>query len=127
MVINEATAAQLPDDPASDSVELLNIATFPVSVHDWTMTDDDPSHVFTFDAVSFAPGERVVLERDAADAFTFGLGGADGVFLYDAAGVEVDSTTWSDGDAPEGSSWGRNPDGTGDFETLTPATLGEEN
>ena len=52
--------------------------------------------------------------------FTFGLGKADAVRLFDAAGTLIDKAQWVDGNAPEGKSWGRYPDGDGAFSTLTP-------
>ena len=47
--------------------------------------------------------------------------------LFDATGASVDQTTWADGQALVGTSWGRYPDGTGPFATLATPTEGTAN
>lgn len=93
-----------------DWVEILNSGLGVVALDGWTFKDSDDTHVYVIPAgTSIAPGEHLVLEEAA---FDFGLGGGDSARLFDAAGVLVDSYTWA---AHAPSTYGRCPDGSGDF------------
>ena len=122
IVINEIVAA--PAGDGKDWIELYNNTAAAVDLGGWTLDDTgsvDGSETYTFPAGTMIPADGfLVLDRDAD--FTFGLGADDAVVLRDDAGVYADAVSWLDGFAPEGSSYGRLPDGTGDFQTLTLTT-----
>ncbi|MBU1433213.1 lamin tail domain-containing protein [Myxococcota bacterium] len=124
--INEVVAAGADGGP--DWIELYHHGLQPLDVSGWSVTDDSPEspdHRWTFaDGIALAPMSHLVLTRDVE--FLFGLGAADSVILYDASGLVVDQTSWLDGEAPIGQSWGRLPDG-GDFQTLSAPTPGAPN
>ena len=126
MVINEVVP-----DPATgtDWVELVNIGDQDADLTGWTMTDDDPTHVFTFMAgTKVAPNAYLVLEQNATDSFIFGLGkSGDQVNVYDAQATLVDNATWGALQADAPTSWGRLPSGSGSFQTLATPTKGAPN
>jgi len=126
VVLNEVVAR---DANTADWVELLNTGAATVDLSGWVLADSQGlDQGFTVPAgVRIAPGTYRVFERDAADSFTFGLAADDAVFLYDRVGQLVDYADWRDGEAPDGSSFGRRPNGTGAFQTLTPPTRGAAN
>ena len=68
-----------------------------------------------------------VAQRNGDFAGNFGLGGEDSLYLYGAGGGVIDETSWGESDAPAGTTWGRYPDGTGDFGTLSFPTPGYKN
>lgn len=122
VVLNEISSGG-----SDDWIELTNIGDAPADLSGWTFSDDDPTHVYTFRAGTVLPvGAYLRVERDAELGFDFGLGGADQARIANSDGL-VDMTSWSDGDAPEGQTWGRLPDGTGDFRTLYTPTPGASN
>lgn len=122
LVINEVAPAGAP----ADWVEILNRGDEDADLTGWALTDSDPEHVHTFESGQvLAPGAYLLLLKDDAGGFTFGLGNADSVSLYAPDGSLVDTTTWEDGASPESTSWGRLPNGEGDFMTLeTPTPAG---
>ncbi|MCP4792828.1 MAG: lamin tail domain-containing protein, partial [Actinomycetia bacterium] len=124
VVINEIAASGDPHD----WIELLNRGDEAVDLTGWTLTDDDPVHRFQFaDGASIGAGQYLLI-LGAVDqgGFDFGIGKADAVFLY--AGEEtVSFVSWEDGQSPKGWSYGRIPDGTGDFESLAYPTPGAPN
>jgi hypothetical protein len=67
------------------------------------------------------PNEYLVLVRNDPGSFTFGFS-KDGetVSLFEVGGVFLHSTTWSAGQAEQPNAWGRLPNGTGNFQTVTP-------
>ena len=124
VVVNELAPT---GDPA-DWIELLNRDDHPVLLSGWSLTDSNPSHVFVFGAgVTLDPGAFLVLVRDEPASFGFGLGPADAVHLVDASGQAADSVSWIEGTVPDGLSYGRIPDGTGDFAALVQPTAGQPN
>lgn len=126
VVINEVA----PDpELGTDWFELYNAGDQTADLTGWTMTDDDPTHVFTFVAgTTVAPGAYLTLEQNAADSFTFGLGkGGDQVNIYDGQAALVDNATWTTGQADTPTTWGRLPNGTGAFQTLAAASKGAAN
>ena len=106
-----------------DWVELVNNGVDPVDVGGFFFKDDDDARTFQIPAAtSIAPGAYLVL--DEAD-FGFGLGGADSARLFAADGSTlIDSYTWLTHAA---TTYGRCPDGTGDFATTRTATKGATN
>jgi hypothetical protein len=128
VVINEVVPA--PVDPDVDWIELYNAGNAPADISNWTFTDSDPTHVFTFPAGTIVPaGAYLTIDTGSgAGQFDFGLGtGGDEVNLYDDTATLVDSTVWVSGDANAPNSWGRFPNGTGSFSTRTTVTKGAAN
>lgn len=124
IVINEVASSGDPDD----WIELYNGGSESVDLGGWTLTDSDPTHTHVFPGgQTIGAGGYKLLLRNEAGAFTFGLGSADSVVLYDAAGLVVDRVDWAEGASPVGTSYGRVPNGTGDFETLVEPTPATEN
>jgi len=126
VVVNEVAAS---GDPA-DWVELYNAGSGAVDMTGWLLRDSDPTHSYVFGSgSSLAAGEYLVIERDDTGlaGFTFGLGGADAVFLYDLDQNLISSTAWNEGESPAGRSWGRIPNASGDFKTLVNPTRGARN
>ena len=105
-----------------DWVELVNTGTTAVDVSGWVVKDNDDTHVFPVPAGTvLAPGGYLALDVDPV----FGLGGADSARLFAADGVTLlDSYTWT---AHAAVTYGRCPDGTGQFATTTATTKGLAN
>ena len=124
VVINEVAANGAP----ADWIELLNRSDETVDLSGWTLTDDDPEHVHAFeDGHTLGAGAYLLLLRDDAGGFSFGLGGGDAVHLYAPDGTHVDGTEWVGGQSPTDHTWGRIPNGFGDFMTLETPTPGGAN
>lgn len=127
VVVNEVAPAGAPDD----WVELFNAGETRADLGGWALRDEDPRHGFVLPAgTSIAPRGYLVVGRGVTEGvvgFDFGLGAADGIFLFDAAGRLADGTSWDDGAAPAGASWGRIPDGSGGFVTLETPSRGARN
>ncbi|WP_432980676.1 lamin tail domain-containing protein [Dactylosporangium sp. CA-233914] len=104
-----------------DWVELVNTGTSPVNLSGWIVKDNDDTHVFTIaTGTTIAGGGFLALDVDPV----FGLGSADSARLFTASGALVDSYTWT---AHAATTYGRCPDGTGDFTTTTTGTKGAAN
>ncbi len=127
VVINEIAAA--PSE-GEDWIELYNTADDAMDLSGWWVTDEEGAMEHRFDLpanTSIPANGHLVFERDVTEGFTFGLGGADSVFLYNASDELIDSVTWERDQSPEGGSYGRSPQGTGDFMTFETSTKGEDN
>ena len=125
VVINEVLAKGSVDE---DWIELFNTGDTAVDISGWSLNDDDyiDADKYTFPAdTTIAAGAYLVLVKDVE--FTFGVGKADAILFLNAAGALVDIADWEDGDAPEDKTYGRIPNGTGDFKTLDTPTKGAEN
>ena len=127
VVVNEVVSK--PRGGGVDWVEIYNRSTAVVALGGWGLVDDSVSHApYLFpQGTSLAPGGFLVVARDdtGAAGFPFGLGDEDAVNLLDPDGKVVDRAAWLSGQNPEGQSFGRLPDGFGDFRTLgvpTPAS-----
>jgi len=115
-----------------DYVELTNIGTIPVDINGWTAVDGDPDHdplVIATEETVIEPGEYFVFRPDDSAEYptaAFGLGKGDSITIALPDGTEVDTTTWPEGEhaAP---SWGRCPDGRGDFAFTLSETPGAAN
>jgi hypothetical protein len=103
-------------------VELVNTGSAAVDVSGWLVKDNDDTHVYAIPAgTTVASGAFLVLDVETA----FGLGGADSARLFQADGATlVDSYTWT---AHAATTYGRCPDGTGDFAATTAPTKGTGN
>ena len=123
LVINEIVCAAADD--GHDWVELYVSGSQAVQLSDYTLVDDNPDHTpFTLPEVVLEPGDFFILL--ATDDSVMGtpsvpwkLGGDDGLWLA-REGETIDSLDWDEGDAPEGTSWGRLPDGASEAALLTP-------
>ncbi|MCA9516266.1 MAG: lamin tail domain-containing protein, partial [Myxococcales bacterium] len=121
VVVNEIVAAD--EGGGDDWVELVNLGAAAVSLDGWQLGDDGGNR-WTFPDEPLAPGAyRVIAQSD----FGFGLGKADAVVLITPAGVVAQSTSWEDGEAAAGTSWGRSPTGVGAFGTLATVSPGAAN
>ena len=124
LVINEIVAS--PEGDGTDWIELLALGDGPIELGDYALVDDNSDHVAeALPDHSLEPGDYyvVVASRepplDGSPYVSFQLGGSDSVTLS-RDGLEVDTLVWLSGEADEGMSWGRLPDGTGDQQTLNP-------
>lgn len=105
-----------------DWIELVNVGPGPASLQGFVVRDNDDTHTYTIPAgVVVAPGGYYVVEETALG---FGLGSADSARLFDPAGALVDSYTWSQHAA---TTYGRCPNGSGDFATTHTPTKGAAN
>jgi len=114
LVINEVSSE-------ADAVEIVNIGPQAVDLSPLFIADrgtlaSAPHHL----TGTLASGEVRVLKQPLD--FLFGLGNADGVWLLDADGAILDTTSWPNGAAL--TSWCRSPDLTGAFRRCATATLG---
>lgn len=129
VAVNEVVAAAADKGP--DWVELYAYGTGIVDLSGWVLKDNNDLHTFTFpEGTVIESGGFLIIEGEGGTGpltLTYGFGKADSVRLYDPDGNLVDSTSWEAGQAPSGSSWGRYPDGTGEFMTLTTPTRGAPN
>lgn len=110
------------DGVPGDWVELVNTGSTTVDLGGFVLRDGDDTHAYTIPAgTTIAAGAFTVL--DEAD-FGFGLGKADSARLFGPGGALVDTYSWT---AHAATTYGRNPDGTGDFAETAEATKGTTN
>ena len=124
VVINEIVAAGMPD-----FFELHNPSGVAVDLTGWHFTEhieEQPERGAFADGTTLGPGEFLVVEVDSTGA-GFRLGGQEELAIFDDEGRLVDSVDWDEGDSPLGQSFGRFPDGSGPFKTLSTATPGAAN
>lgn len=140
VVINEINSS--PDD----WVELMNIGMSEMDLSNYEIRDNSNDHRFTFnEGTKLAAGELMVVESntqgliydDQAKAYipgefkeAIGIGSGDAIRLYDKDKILLDEYAWTahasyEGDASK-ASFGRYPDGTGEFE-LMKETKGQPN
>ena len=117
VAINEVES----NDDTTDWIELINTGTEAVDLSGMVVKDDDDARTDAIAAgTMLAPGEFLAL-----DALSFGLGKADTARLYLADGATlVDSYAW---EAHAATTYGRCPDGTGEFVTTASSTKGAAN
>jgi hypothetical protein len=122
VVINE-----LPWSPFGESefVELKNNGDSTAHLGGGKLKDGADHELVFGDDVDLEPGARLVLVKDTD--YDFGFSRAEEATLEDKDGTVIDSISWTDGDVPEGLSYGRAPDGDGDFSVLPWATPGGPN
>lgn len=135
VVINEVVAKAVPDGKinptGSDWIELYNKTSAKVDLAGWRIIDSK-SKPFA-EAIPLPPGLSipakgyllVYFNKDGAGSPVIpkGLSATEAVSLFAADGSLHDLVDWKEGDAPEGKSWGRTPDGssvTATFDTPTP-------
>ncbi len=114
-----------------DWVEFYNPGTDAVDLSGWKLKDSKDTHIFVFpQGTTIAAGGFLLAYGKggtSALTFTFGLGDADSVRLFQVDGQLIDSVSWMLGEAPSGMSLGRYPDGHGPFYTLPTPTPGDHN
>ncbi len=124
VVVNEVESNG--DD--TDWAELTNTGTADVDISGWTFRDSDPTNpAWTLPAGAVVPagGFYVVDQAQGGQpGFAFGLGGADAVRLSDTTGALVAEYAWEEHASV---TWGRCPDGTGEFADTTRSTKGTAN
>ncbi len=129
VVLNEVVAKAVEAGP--DWVELFNAGGAVADLTGWTFRDEDDLHVYEIPGgITLEAGAFLVLEGPGGTGplvFDFGFGKSDQARLFDASGALVDATAWVSGAAAEGTSWGRYPDGDGEFTTLPTPTKGAPN
>lgn len=130
LVINEIVAKGENDTP--DWIEMYNACNESVLLSDYSIMDDNGyREKAPLPDKLLAPDEFIVIQAvdeapaDGAYYVPFKLGADDVLTLY-KGNLIIDTLDWDDGDAPEGSSFGRFPDGEEEAMMLTP-TPGEEN
>eukprot|EP00803_Ostreobium_quekettii_P009069 evm.model.scf_175.3 EVM.evm.TU.scf_175.3 scf_175:76506-77680(-) len=131
--INEVVnkPADIGEQKGVDFVELKNECDERQDMTGWVISDEEGKEYVMggegCEGVHVVEGKGyLVLFRDAQCSFSFGYKKNDQAVLKDASGLQLDIAQWSEGDADEGFSWSRVPDGSGAFQTSLP-TPGVEN
>ncbi len=105
-----------------DWVELFNATNTTVDLSGWALKDNDDSRTFRFaTGTTIAAGAHLVVEEAT---FNYGLGAADSVRLSNQFGARVDSYGWT---AHASTTYGRCPNGSGPFVTMSSVTKGAAN
>jgi len=105
-----------------DWIELYNGGSTAVDLSGYIIRDADDSHTTTLAAgTTIAPGGFLVIEESTLD---YGLGGEDSARLFEPGGALIDSYGWT---AHAAITYGRCPDGSGDFAATTVSTKGTAN
>ncbi len=129
VVINEASVKSSAEGN-SDWIELFNNGQDNVALGGWIIKDAKEREPFTIPGGTVLTGKGYYVvgkDPEGLNGFTFGLGVADSVRLFDGDGALVDTLTWEDNLALEDKSLGRLPDGSGEFQTLATPTKGTAN
>jgi len=105
---------------STDWIELKNNGSASVELAGFVLKDNSNNDSYTFaSGASIAAGGYLVVDP------AFGLGGGDSARLFAADGTTlIDSYTWT---AHAGTTYGRCPDGTGEFATTSSSTRGAVN
>jgi len=105
-----------------DWVELFNPGTAPANLAGFVLKDNNDASNYVFPEGTTVPASGYFVVEDSA--FGFGLGAADSVRLYDPAGALVDTYSWT---AHADTTYGRCPNGTGNFALTSASTKGSTN
>lgn len=120
VVINEVESS---GGVPGDAVELYNAGPDAIDLSGWVFKDNlEGSRSVIAAGTLLAPGAFLVIEETAFGGF--GLGSNDSARLYDADGVLVDSYSWT---SHASTTYGRCPNGTGDFYLQVSPTQGATN
>jgi hypothetical protein len=139
LIINEVLTHT--DLPQSDSIEILNTSTNPINIGGWWLSDSssNPQKFALPAGLVLQPSEYAVFNEDdfnpnplnpAPNDFSLSGAHGDEVWLYEAdtSGKPVRiADTVSFPAAPNGESFGRCPNATGDLYPMKSLTLGAEN
>lgn len=129
--------------PTSDSggvawVELYHAGDEDVNVAGWRLVGSSEEETFVLgtplcqQSTVLRPRQHMVVQQQSQEiptgcGFQFGFDPRGGrVVLLDAAGRNMDTAEW-DISLEDGSTWGRQPDGSGDFRKVDQPTPGEAN
>ena len=126
LVINEVAAQ---GDPL-DWFEFHNSSGDHLALANFVMADDltDIGKRVAFpDDLVIPPGGYLQVELDKEAWPGFALGRDEELGIWTADGALVDQVDWSEGEADEGTSYARLPDGTGAFQTTPTPTPGAPN
>ncbi|QNK60333.1 lamin tail domain-containing protein [Paenibacillus sp. PAMC21692] len=123
IVINEVES----DGDATDWVEIYNVGTTAVDLSGWHLYDDDPvGHAADITPVVegtvLNPGGFYVFDQNKD--FTFGLGKADKVTIFNKDGVSIAEYSWA---LHANGVYARIPDGTGELIEFPTSTKGKAN
>lgn len=123
IVINEVES----NDDETDWVEIFNRGTTAVDLSGWYLYDDDPvGHAADItpvvDGTVLKPGEFYVFDQNIH--FTFGLGKADKVTIFNKDGVSIAEYSW---EVHANGVYARIPDGTGELIEFPTSTKGKAN
>lgn len=119
IVINEVESS---GGTPGDWVELYNAGTAPANLSGWIFRDNDDTHTYVIPVGTVVqPGAYFVLEEAA---FGFGLGGNEQARLFDPNGTLREIYAWTS-HAPV--TYGRCPNGVGEFTANPVSTKGSEN
>lgn len=133
VVINEVFPHGKDELTDPDWAELKNTGDTAVDLSGYRVRDDKTTATLP-PGTRLEPGQYLVLLcDDAPDGgasmalhLPFKLGGSDELYLLQPDGNKVDGVSWDATSAPTGKSFGRLPDGAGQFTALTP-TRGARN
>ncbi|MFC1584598.1 CotH kinase family protein [Fibrobacterota bacterium] len=124
LFVNEVVSR--PWGGGTDWIELYAAGSKSVNLASYSLRDDNSDHQRAgLPDRELKPGEfLVIIANDSGSggggySVPFKLGSADAVTLFKNDAI-VDELDWVDGDAPQGGSFGRYPDGTGNPATLIP-------
>jgi hypothetical protein len=115
--INEINAK---GDP-SDWIEIYNTGLEAIDLSLCLLSDNSEvldKAIIPSDPSMIIPAQGFALFLLGEPPFDFKLGSAEEIFLSTPNGEEIDRLTYADGDAPQGSSYGRLPDGAESIQTL---------
>ncbi len=125
VVVNEVESSDAGG--GLDWVEFYNAGAETADLSGYRFQDNDPGHDFYVfaDGFTLEPGEFFVVHGDTETEFPHGIGSSDSAILYAPDGLTVvDSYSWTSHAA---TTYGRCPDGTGEFATTTAPTKGAAN
>jgi len=125
LALNEVMYAPVGD--GVDWIEFIALGSEPLNLAEYAVIDDHPDHErVSLPEMMLQPGDFYVMKKHAeSGGLPFGLGRRDGIRLYRNESL-VSQIDWQDDNAPEGTTYGRVPDGTGDWQTTAP-TPGQPN
>lgn len=133
LVVNEVFPHGADELTDPDWAELKNVSDSEIDLSGYKVRDDTTSADLPA-GTRLKPGAYlVILCDDVPDGAATGsihvpfkLGGGDEFRVVRGDGSTADSVVWVKGTVPDGKSWGRLPDGTGQFAATTP-TRGARN
>ena len=134
LYINEivAKAAVVPgfNDTGSDWLELYNDGDDELELEGYRLIDSAKKSFQ--EALPLPPNTKIAAkghlviffngEGNGTPVIKKGLGKDEAATLYHPSGLLLDRVNWEDGDAPDGASWGRFPDGAPVLKTLAKPT-----
>lgn len=120
LVINEVLASGTPD-----GVELVNTGDEEINLSTIYITDDRqvPNKARL---EGFLPAQTYLWVELSDETVGFKLKGDEELYLFDEELLMIDGVDWEEGDSPEGLSFARSPDLSGEFMTNEPSP-GEPN